>query len=349
MPEPSVDPFKFRLEKKPVAHKARRFPGDGHGQEQGFRSGRPVGRGERDAPAESLIGTLLSLILCFALSLVVALPGEVWAADPPAPIDVFVSILPQRYFVERVGGKHVSVSVMVGPGQSPETYEPTPSKLARLSRTRAYFRIGVEFENVWMSQITAVNPGMRVVDMRRGIALREVDRPAGSGEPAARKGYADPHIWTSPPLVKIMAAGIRDALSDLDPAHRDEYSANEKAFAGDLDRLDQDIRALLSGARHRRFMVFHPAWGYFADTYGLKQIPVEFGGKEPGARILAQTMEIGRRDQVKVVFVQAQFSKRAAETIAQALGARVVSVDPLAENYLDNMRYVARQFSEAMR
>jgi zinc transport system substrate-binding protein len=263
-------------------------------------------------------------------------------------LSVFVSILPQKYFVERVGGRQVAVSVMVGPGQSPETYEPTPNQLARLAGARVYFEIGIEFEEVWMKNIAAANPGMRVIDMRRGIPARELERSEGARAPAERQGLADPHVWTSPPLVKIMAANIRDTLSQLDPAHRAAYGANYEVFAADLDRLDHDIRVLLKNVSTRNFMVFHPAWGYFADSYGLQQIPIEAGGKEPGARTLAQVIDIGRRERIKVIFVQAQFSRRAAETIAQAIGARVVAADPLAEDYINNLRRVARQFAEAM-
>jgi zinc transport system substrate-binding protein len=284
-----------------------------------------------------------------ALLLLPALLLVARAAEPPAaPIEAFVSILPQKYFVERVGGKHVAVSVMVGPGQSPETYEPTPNKLSRLAGARVYFGIGVEFEEVWMKRIASANPDMRIVDMRRGIPARELERPEGTPAPGAQPGLADPHVWTSPPLAKLMAANIRDALSEIDPAHQAAYDANCEAFAVDLDRLDHDIRVLLKNLSTRKFMVFHPAWGYFADSYGLKQIPIEAGGKEPGARTLAQVIDIGRRERVKVIFVQAQFSRRAAETIAQAIGARVVAVDPLAEDYMNNLRQVARSFAEAM-
>ena len=283
----------------------------------------------------------------YALLLLLAWPGAAHAAAPaPVPIEVFVSILPQQYFVERIGGQHVAVSVMVGPGQSPATYEPTPGQLARLARARIYFRVGVEFEDVWMKRIASVNPDMRIVDLRHGITLRPVDRPGGA--PVTPGGLADPHVWTSPPRVKIMAATIRDALAELDPAHQVEYDAHYRTFAGDLDRLDQEIRAMLAAVQRRAFMVFHPAWGYFADTYGLKQIPIEVAGKEPGARTLAQIIATGRREQVKVIFVQTQFSRRTAGTIAQALGARVVAVDPLAEDYLNNLRRVAGQFAAAM-
>jgi zinc transport system substrate-binding protein len=279
--------------------------------------------------------------------MLLALPGAARAAAPtPAAIESFVSILPQQYFVERVGGQHVAVSVMVGPGQSPATYEPTPGQLSRLARARIYFRIGVKFEDVWMTRIAAINPDMRIVDLRDGIALRPVDQPSGAPAPAG--GLADPHVWTSPPRVKTMAATIRDALSQLDPAHRVDYDANYRTFAGELDRLDQEIRATLAGLQRRAFMVFHPAWGYFADTYGLKQIPIEVAGKEPGARTLAQIIATGRREHVQVIFVQTQFSRRTAETIARALGARVVAVDPLAVAYLDNLQRVARQFAAAM-
>jgi zinc transport system substrate-binding protein len=211
-----------------------------------------------------------------------------------------------------------------------------------------YFGIGMEFEEVWMKRITAANPGMRIVDMRRGVPARELERSEGTRAPGAQRGLADPHVWTSPPLVKLMAANIRDTLSQLDPAHRTAYGANCEAFAADLDRLDHDIRVLLKNLSTRNFMVFHPAWGYFADTYGLKQIPIEAGGKEPGARTLAKVIDIGRRERVKVIFVQAQFSRRAAETIALAIGARVVAVDPLAEDYMNNLRRVAREFAQAM-
>ncbi|MDY0012233.1 MAG: zinc ABC transporter substrate-binding protein [Rhodocyclaceae bacterium] len=265
----------------------------------------------------------------------------------PAPLQVFVSILPQKYFVEHIGGERVAVSVMVGPGRSPATYEPTPSQLSRLAHAQAYFRTGVAFEKVWMARIGEINPAMRIVDMCRGIVLRQVDRPFEAV--LAPDGEADPHVWTSPRLVKRMSANIRDALVELDPAHRTAYAANFDRFAAELDQLDADIDAALAGARQRSFMVFHPSWGYYADAYGLKQIAIETGGKEPGPRSLARTIEFGRREGVRVIFVQAQFSRRAAETIAQALGARVVAVDPLAEDYLDNMRAVTRQFAEAIR
>lgn len=262
-----------------------------------------------------------------------------------APIEVFVSILPQKYFAERIGGPHVAVSVMVGPGQSPATYEPTPRQMARLAKARLYFRIGVAFEDAWMGRIVAANPRMRVVDTRRGIPLRDVDSVVRETAPGVRK---DPHVWTSPVLAKIIVEHMRDALVAADPAHRGTYEANCSALVAELERLDGQIRGMFRHLATRSFMVFHPSWGYFADTYGLKQIPIETGGKEPGARTIARFIELGQRQGVKVIFVQEQFSRRTAETVARAIGGRLVAVDPLAEDYLNNLRHVAQVFAESM-
>ena len=283
------------------------------------------------------LGFLL-ILTCYPLS---GLAGD-------APLAVVASILPQKYFIERIGGERVAVSVMVGPGQSPATYEPTPRQMAALSKAVLYFRIGVTFEAVWMDRISAANPAMKVIDTQRSIPLRDIES-AGSEKPSATdSGLKDPHVWTHPLLVKIMAGHIRDALVETDPSHRESYEQNHAAFAADLDRLDQWIRDLFQGVRSRRFMVFHPSWGYFADAYGLTQIPVESAGKEPGPRTLADLIARGRREQIRVIFVQQQFSRRAAETVAQAIGATVIAVDPLAENYLDNLREVAQAFAATM-
>jgi len=262
-----------------------------------------------------------------------------------APLEVFVSIPPQKYFVEQVGGKHVAVSVIVEPGRSPATYEPTPRQITRLSRASLYFAIGVAFEDVWMTRIHNANPEMKIIALQKGNPLREVDR---LGKVLQENGSRDPHIWTSPPLVQLMAARIRDALIADDPVHRTDYAANCKRFIADLGELDSYIRSRLHGMEGGSFMVFHPSWGYFADTYGLHQIPIESGGKEPGARTLQQVIEVGKRKGVKVIFVQKQFSNRTAATVARALGGRVAPVDPLAEDYLKNLRHVADIFAEAL-
>lgn len=254
-------------------------------------------------------------------------------------LPVFVSVLPQKYFAERVAGGRVAVSVMVGPGQSPATYEPTPRQMARLAAARIYFRIGVPFEGVWIDRLAAANPSMKIIDTSEGIGERKQDA----------LGDEDPHIWTSPLTALHIAQTMKDVLVAADPEHRAEFESGFNRLAADLRDLDREIREILSDLERRKFMVFHPSWGYFADTYGLEQVAIERGGREPGARWLADLIDRARREGIRVIFVQEQFSRRNAEAVARAVGGRVVPVDPLAENYLDNLRSTAKQFAEAMR
>lgn len=284
---------------------------------------------------------LILALLCLGLAW-----GAVGAQDTPSPLPVFVSIQPQKYFVEQVGGPYVRVQAMVGPGDSPATYAPTPRQLAALAQARVYFRIGVPFERVWMPRFQAINPRMLIVDTSEEIPLRRMKGHGGDHE--HHGGLNDPHIWTSPPLVKIQARHIRDALIQLDPRHRDRYERNYRDFAQRLDALDSWIRARLRSAQGRRFMVFHPSWGYYADTYGLEQVPVEQEGKEPNARELGEIVDMMRRDHIRAIFVQPQFSRRLPQALATAAGARLVIADPLAEDYVENLKRVTEAFARAL-
>ena len=159
----------------------------------------------------------------------------------------------------------------------------------------------------------------------------------------------DPHIWLAPPLVKIQARTIRDALKASDPAHKADYTANYRKFAADIDRLDSDLRKVFAGKEGLRFMVFHPSWGYFAKAYKLKQVSIEIEGKDPKPAQLKELIEDARENGIRVVFVQPQFSARSAKLVAREIGGQVVFVDPLAEDWMDNLRKVADKFKMAVR
>jgi zinc transport system substrate-binding protein len=275
------------------------------------------------------------------------------------PLQVFVSVLPLKTFVEKIGGNSVTVQTMVQPGDSPHTYDPTPKQISALAKTDLYVLTGVPFEKVWMERVRSANPHMKVLDARAGIDLRTIEHHEHETVHNGQQQYKahdpghfndserDPHIWTSPPLVKQMAKNIRDMLTELDPAQGQAYEDNYAAFAAELDTLDRDIRALLKEVTNRKFMVFHPAWGYFADTYDLIQIPIEQEGKEPGARALTELIKQAKRENVKVIFVQPQFNKKSAEQVASAIGGRVVAIDPLSPDYATNLRKVAQLIAEA--
>jgi len=194
---------------------------------------------------------------------------------------------------------------------------------------------------------------MEVLDARTGIDL--LPSPGHDhdhadhhgGEDAAPAG--DPHVWTSPVLAAQIAAAIRDMLVRLDPAHAETYDRGYLDLARELEALDRDLDALLKDLPERKFMVFHPAWGYFAQRYGLEQVPIEYEGKEPGPRSLATLTDQAKRAGIKVIFVQPQFSSRSAEQVARAIGGRVVTVDPLASDYTENLRRLGQEIAAALR
>ena len=274
-----------------------------------------------------------------------------------APLEVFVSILPQQTFVERVGGEHVRVTSLIRPGQSPETFEPTPRQVAALAKADLFVGTGMPFETAWMARLQAANPRMRVLDARQGLTLLPAEdhghhhapaagpHPTDAGGPTHVHDAGDPHVWTSPQLVARMSVNIRDTLAELDPAHAADFARNQAAFAAELDSLDSEIRAMLADLPSRKFLVFHPAWGYFAQDYDLVQVSIEQGGKEPGPRALASLIEDARHDGIRVVFVQPQSDPRFAARIAEAIGGRVIAIDPLAPDYLTNLRAVAQQIA----
>lgn len=286
-------------------------------------------------------------VLCLLTALFLALSTVAGAASKK-PINVFVSVLPLKYFVERIGGEHVDVSVMVPPGRSPATYDPAPRQMATLSNASIYYRIGVPFERSWIKRIADLNPEMRIVNLQEGMNLRTLDnhRHEKSNQAIEEK---DPHLWTDPGQVKIMAGKILDTLSEMNPAARDEFAENYRVFLLDLDQLDRFIKERLKDVKQRTFLVFHPSWGYFAEAYDLQQLTIESQGKEPGPRALAQTIEMAKKENIRIIFVQQQFSKKTAETVARAIGGTVVTVDPLAEDYIANMRSTAENFARALK
>ncbi|WP_338074198.1 metal ABC transporter solute-binding protein, Zn/Mn family [Halochromatium glycolicum] len=312
---------------------------------------------------------LVTLLLTVMIS-----PGARADERSDLKLKLFASVLPIQTFLERVGGERVDVRVMVMPGQSPATYDPTPGQIAALAKTDLYVRVGVPFEAAWMPRIRAANPDMAILDLREGLSLRKiedhhhdhehpyphdekVDESQHSqntehdgdaeAEPHAHADEMDPHIWTSPPLVRQMITRIRDRLSALDPHGAETYAANQSTFDADLAALDADLKATLANLEQRRFLVYHPAWGYFADTYGLEQIPIEREGKAPGPRRLDALIKQARATDTRVIFVQPQFDRRAAQQVARAIDGRVETADPLAANYADNLRRFAQLIAGA--
>jgi zinc transport system substrate-binding protein len=304
---------------------------------------------------------IIGIIFTCAFIFVVA--PHIIANDKPL---VFVSIVPQKYFVQQIGKDLVDISVMVQPGADPHTYEPKPRQMIDLSKTKIYFAIGVSFENAWLDKIAAVNPDMRVVHTDHGIEklamaahhhhddADEHHENEHHGEAEHDKNHnehagLDPHIWLSPPLVKIQARTILTALQEADPEHRSVYEANFEAFTAQIDQLDAELKKTFAGKTGLQFMVFHPAWGYFAHAYGLKQVPIEIEGKNPKPAQLKELIEHAKEREIRVVFVQPQFSTKSAQLVTREIGGQVAFADPLAEDWIANLRQIADKFQAALK
>ena len=264
----------------------------------------------------------------------------------PAPaaddgrLRVMVSILPQEEFVKAVGGEHVNVTVMVPPGREPHTYAPTPSQMMSLERASLYFEVGagLEFEMVWMQRFVELNSDMLVVNGSKDVHLMKM----GDG------GMTDPHIWLSPKNAMTMVQNLYHGLIKIDPRNASDYENNTRSYLQRLDRLDENISAALAPLENRNILALHPAWGYFADEFGLTQRAIEENGKEPTALGLAEILDFARRYNVSVVFAEPQFSTRMADSIAEEIGGAVVIVDDLAADYIDNLEIVAIKIAEGL-
>jgi zinc transport system substrate-binding protein len=275
---------------------------------------------------------------------------------------LFVSIAPQEFFVRKISGDLFEVSVMVAPGADAHTFEPKPRQMVALSKANIYFAIGVEFEKAWLDRFQALNRNLKIVRTQNGIekipipVLRYQGKDANANQASVQIDHGqdhdrsglDPHIWLSPPLVKILAGNIRDALQAVDPAHGLVYEANYQMFIAELDKLDAELRDIFRGRKGLGFMVYHPSWGYFANTYHLEQIPVEIEGKAPKPAQLQELITHAKKHDIKIIFVQPQFSARSADLIAREIGGQVAFVDPLAIHWADNLREVALKFNKAL-
>lgn len=270
------------------------------------------------------------------------------APEPTAGggLRIAVSILPQRFVVERIAGDLADVEVLVGPGQSPATYEPTPRQVTALGGADLYIRIGAPFERTLMEKISRAVPDLSVVDGRRGIELEPMEpgSDVGHGHVA---GEPDPHFWLDPERLAQHARVVADALSGVDPDHEARYRANDASLRRELEDADRRVAGILAPAHGCAMYVYHPAWGYLARRYGIEQVAVAADGKDPGSRRLAELVERARRDHVRVLFVQPQFRSPTVETMARAIDAEVVTLDPLAENVPANLERMAAEIAAA--
>ncbi len=278
-------------------------------------------------------------IACILVLLLTAVTGSA------APLPVHVSVPPQGYFVEKVGGDRVKVTSMIPPGESCETFQPRPSQINQLSRARIFFSVGLPFEAAILHRVARVSPDMEIVDTAASpgdpgtCADHSHDHSHDQDHPHA---HHDPHVWLSPVLAREQAAIIRDTLSRLDPENAGAYARNFAAFVEETAALDAEIAALMAPFHGRSIFVYHPAFGSFTDAYGLEQRAIEHNGAEPSPARLSRLIREARAAGVRTFFLQPAEASRAAHVLAEAVGGNTVILDPMRPDWADNLREIAQ-------
>ena len=285
---------------------------------------------------------------------VLILTGTAAAAQVPR---VAVSILPQKYFVDRISGGTSQVLALVGPGQNPHSYEPTPRQMADLGSAAAWLTIGVDFENGLVPKVRNLYPRLRLIDTTEGVSFRALEAHSHDedehgheeDEHDDHEGGRDVHIWLGREGALAQARQVRDLLTALDPGKTAVYARNHDALVRDIGAVFDDLAKTLTPLRGRPVFVYHPAFGYFLDEFGIEQVAVEAGGKEPTQKNLAALIDRARGENARVIFVQPQFSKTAARTVARAIGGVVAEIDDLAPDWLANLKKMGDALKAAAR
>ena len=271
-----------------------------------------------------------------------------------SPLQIFVSIPPQKWLADQVGGKLVSTHVLVNSGQEPHNFAPTPKQVAALFGSQLYFTVDMEFERQISRRINQSSTGVQILDVSRSIRKipitgRKHREESSRIEEGSHHNGLDPHVWLAPANLKIMATEMASAMAAADPVNKSVYERRVKAVVATLDRLDQEIQQMLAPYTGLTFYVFHPAFGYFAHAYNLNQEAVEFEGKSPSPRQLYSLVSRAKEEKVKVVFVQPQFDRKSAQAVAHAIGGKVVPLDPLAEDVATNLKILAEKIESALK
>ncbi|PRR81033.1 metal ABC transporter solute-binding protein, Zn/Mn family [Clostridium vincentii] len=257
-------------------------------------------------------------------------------------ISVAVSIVPQETFVKAVGGDKVDIITMIPPGKSPENFAPTPEVMEKLSSASLYFSIGVPTESASiLPKIGDFNKDIKIVNMAETVSEVYSEIKFESGE-------RDPHIWLSPKRVKIMIQEIVKELSEKDPSNTSFYETNGDNYINELDKLDTDIKSSLVSLEKNAFICYHPAFGYFADDYGLEMVALEQEGKEATVEDFQKTIDFAKKEKIQAIFYQAEIDSKQSETFASEISGKAEMVEPLSSDYISNLDKMAKTFKETM-
>ena len=283
--------------------------------------------------------------LFFLIVLVVSVGCKKITGSSAEKINITVSIPPQAYIVKRIGGEHVNVNVMLPANASPETYEPGPDRIINVGKSKIFFNIGLPFESTFLNRLKSEFKSLSFVKMHEGITLRSFKNVGAHGHD--HSGH-DPHVWLDPVNLIKMSENTFKTLIKVDPDNKDIYMKNYLELNREFQELNDSLMDMFKDSARKYFVVYHPSWGYFADRFGLFQVPVEVEGKTPSAAEMVKLINIIKTSYVKSVFVQKQFSASVMDSISQSSGAKIRVLDPLEEEVITNLKKVSKEIQRGL-
>ncbi|MCC8146032.1 MAG: zinc ABC transporter substrate-binding protein [Bacteroidales bacterium] len=264
---------------------------------------------------------------------------------------IMVTIEPQRYFAEQLADTFYSIQTMVPPGTSPESYDPSPQQMTQLAKSMAYFQIGyLGFENVWIEKLKNNNPELRFFNNGEGIdyihsTAHSHEHEDGHHHDCSGVGV-DPHTWSSPKQARIIATNMYNAFLNIDVENTRTYYINYIKLLEEIDETDRIVQEYLNKSNQKAFIIYHPALSYLARDYGLTQYAIEMDGKEPSAEQIKELIDTAKEKNIKTVFIQQEFDKKNAETIAKETGCKLVTINPLSYHWKEEIIRIAKALSD---
>lgn len=295
------------------------------------------------------------MMLIVLLALTGCSDGEL--ADDDGKITVAAGVPPIKGFIDAITQGDMEVVTMIPPGNSPTNYQPSPKELQKFSDAKVYFAMGVPAENSnIIPKAKDLNENIEIVNLAKGVSevypmrnfSEDEDHSHEEDEDHDHEGE-DPHIWLSPKRVIEMIDIIRDKLIEISPENEETYKENAENYKDELSTIDDSIKETLKGVKNQSFIIYHPSFGYFADDYGLNMIAIEESGKEASAKRITEVIDFAKDNDIKFVFYQGEFSSTQAETIAKEIDGEAIKVNPLSEEYIENMKNISEKFKEVLK
>jgi len=271
-----------------------------------------------------------------------------FAQDEDAALIVAVGIVPEATFVEAVAGDLADIVTLVPPGNSPANYQPTTTEMQQLSDAAVYFTLQMPTERAnILPSVTDFNADLTIVDLREAILeVYPLRNTSGEAITTTENQTVDPHVWLSPKNAIVMVQTIADELSVIDPANQETYQANAATYIAKLEALDSDIQEKTAALSNKSFIIYHAAYGYFADDYGLTMVAIEIEGKQATAAELQQVIDFAREQSITTVFYQAEFDDNQAATVAEEIGGTVAQAAPLSPDYIQGLEDFVRALAQ---